>query len=67
MDVVLFLQQPSYFQPMELERVEAVCDSNSGTPARLWPTRGDRTREELIAALYGDKASVTGESEAHHP
>jgi len=51
MDAVLFLRQSSYSQPMELERVEAVCDSDSGTPARLWPTRGDRTRERKIAAL----------------
>jgi hypothetical protein len=68
MDVVLFLRQPPFSQPMDLERIEAVCDSNSGTRARLWPTRGDPALERKIAALAvgatGDPESILGPKSA---
>lgn len=36
---------------MELERVEALCDRNSGTCARIWSARGDRRRERGVSVF----------------
>jgi hypothetical protein len=46
---------------MQLERVEAVCNSNPGIRARLRPARGDRSCERLTATL---EAGATGNMES---
>ena len=40
MDAVLCLWETTHFQLMELERPEAICGLESGTPLRLWSTQG---------------------------
>ena len=40
MDAVLYLQEATHFQSMELERPEAICGLESSTRSRLRSTRG---------------------------
>ena len=53
MDAVLCLRKTTYFQSMDLERPEAIFGLESGTPSRLWSTRGHRAcrQEEAFFRL----------------
>src|SRR6266566_5135901 len=51
MDSLLFLRQSTYFQSLELERVEVICGLESSPRSRLWGTRGDRAGTQEVSVF----------------